>query len=123
MPRYLALSIVAPHGENIARGRKTLEVRSWQPAPALPLRDLLIVENHIYLREPGQVDPDGIAVALVDVVQVQPWQPAQVEAALSSGWVPGYYAWQLSNVRPLNGRLCVSAERGLYEVELPEPLI
>ena len=99
-----------------------MEVRSWQPAPALPLRDLLIVENHIYLREPGQVDPDGIAVALVDVVQVQPWLPAQVEAALSSGWVPGYYAWQLSNVRPLNGRLCVSAERGLYEVELLKPL-
>ncbi|WP_211090190.1 ASCH domain-containing protein [Pseudothauera nasutitermitis] len=44
MAEYLALSIVSPQGENIASGRKTLEVRSWQP-PALPLHDLLIVEK------------------------------------------------------------------------------
>lgn len=35
---YHALSIVAPHGGNIASSRKTLEVRSWQP-PSLPLLD------------------------------------------------------------------------------------
>ena len=44
----LALSIVAPNGANIAAGRKTLEIRSWRP-PRLPLRDLLIVENRIFL--------------------------------------------------------------------------
>nr|WP_287705722.1 ASCH domain-containing protein [Halomonas sp.] len=44
----LALSIVSPHGSNIASGKKTLEVRSWRPE-SLPIRDLLIVENSHFL--------------------------------------------------------------------------
>ena len=117
-PRTLiALSIVAPHGENIAAGRKTLEVRSWQP-PTLPLMDLLIVENSRPLTEDGDVDPDGIAVALVDVVSVAPWLPDEVAAACSTGWQPGYFSWRLDNVRPLLPRVRVPAARKLYEVHL-----
>lgn len=114
---WTALSIVAPHGRNIAEGRKTLEVRSWQP-PQWPLRDLLIVENTRYLREDGQTDPDGRAVALVDVVKVEPWRPDQVEAACSSGWVPGYFAWHLERVRVVvvDCASPVLAARGLYGV-------
>lgn len=115
---YQALSIVAPHGGNIASGRKTLEVRSWQP-PSLPLLDLVIVENGRFLRQEGEVDPEGVAVALVDVHRVEPWRPDQVEAACSSGWVPGYYAWTLENVRPIQARPRVQAERGIYQIESP----
>ena len=63
MTKFLALSIVAPHGKNIAEGRKTIEVRSWMP-PRLPLRDVLIVENSVYLTREGQTDPEGVGVAL-----------------------------------------------------------
>lgn len=66
MTKCVALSIVSPHGVNIAAGRKTIEVRSWLP-PTLPIRDLLIVENANFLTDGFQVDPNGRAVALVDV--------------------------------------------------------
>jgi hypothetical protein len=116
--RCWALSIVAPHGANIASGLKRLEVRSWKPR-ALPLKDLVIVENGMYLSEARTQDPDGRAVALVDVLEVHPWQPSEVDAACSSGWQAGYYAWVLSNVRALRGDVRVPAMRKLYEVVLP----
>ena len=67
----LALSIVAPNGTNIAVGRKTLEIRSWRPRQ-LPLRDLLIIENLVFLTGTDEVDPDGIAVAVVNVTRCMP---------------------------------------------------
>ena len=117
MTAYVALSIVSPQGQNIASGKKTIEVRSWQP-PALPIKDLLIVENSIFLTHENQVDPNGRAVALVDVRFVEAWLPSQVESACSSGWKPGYFAWHLHNVRPLARSPRVAAERRLYTVEL-----
>ena len=119
MPRYLALSIVAPHGRNIAIGRKTLEVRSWRP-PRLPLTDLVIVENDVFLLEDGQTDPGGRAVALVDVTLVEPWQPADLAAACATRWEAGYHAWHLRNVRPLAYDRPVLAARKLYEVDLDD---
>ncbi|MCZ0930421.1 ASCH domain-containing protein [Halomonas janggokensis] len=113
----LALSIVAPHGSNIAAGKKTLEVRSWRPE-LLPIRDLLIVENSSFLSSEDPIDLDGRAVAIVDVEEVHEWQPAEVKAAFSSGWEPGYWAWSLSNVRPITNGVPVPAKRKLYEVEL-----
>ena len=112
----IALSIVAPNGTRIARGAKTLEVRSWQPAE-LPLRDLLIVENALFLSEDLPEDPEGRAVALVDVVAVHPWRPDEVQAACSSGWQPGYWAWVLENVRVLEPQATVPAKRKLYEID------
>lgn len=117
MIKYVAISIVSPHGSNIASGKKTIEVRSWQP-PKLPIKNLMVVENSVYLTQEGQSDPDGKAVALVDVWHVEPWLPSQVEAACSNGWQPGYFAWHLENVRPLAQPPCVSAKRKLYKVEL-----
>lgn len=66
MPRS-ALSIVKPAVDDIVAGRKRVEIRSWAP-PALTLRDLVLVQNTIFLRQDGQEDHDGIALALVDVV-------------------------------------------------------
>jgi len=118
----LALSIVSPHGSNIASGKKTLEVRSWRPE-SLPIRDLLIVENSHFLSADNPVDPDGRAVAIVDVEEIHEWQPSEVKAACSNGWEPGYLAWCLSNVRPITNtptfnNVAVPAKRKLYEVEL-----
>ncbi|WP_422289608.1 ASCH domain-containing protein [Hydrogenophaga sp.] len=119
MAEYVALSIVSPHGGNIASGRKTIEVRSWSPS-FLPLKDLLIVENEHFLTQEGQIDPHGNAVALVDVVSVEPWVVAQVDAACSCGWEPGYFAWRLENIRPLVPAQPAIAARKLYKVELPQ---
>lgn len=84
----LALSIVAPNGANIAAGRKTLEIRSWCP-PRLPLRDLLIIENRIFLTGEDEVDPNGVAVAVVDVDEVHAWRPSELDAACATEWKTG----------------------------------
>jgi len=112
----LAISIVGPHGSNIASGKKVLEVRSWRPE-ALPIRDLLIVENSSFLSADNPIDLDGRVVAIVDVEEIHEWQPTEVEAACSNGWEPGYWAWTLSNVRPVTNVATVPAKRKLYEVD------
>jgi len=116
----LALSIVAPNGANIAVGRKTLEIRTWRP-PRLPLRDLLIVENRIFLTGEDETDPDGIAVAVVDVEEVHAWQPSELEAACASQWTPDLWAWHVTHVRPIGGAFRVAARRKLYEVSWERP--
>lgn len=113
----LALSIVGPHGSNIAAGKKTLEVRSWRPE-FLPVRNLLIVENSSFLSADSPIDLGGKAVAIVDVEEIHEWQPSEVEAACSNGWEPGYWAWSLSNVRPITNGTAVPAKRKLYEVDM-----
>ncbi|MES2943147.1 MAG: ASCH domain-containing protein [Pseudomonadota bacterium] len=114
----LALSVVAPSGTNIESGKKTIEVRSWRPA-IVPLRNLLIVENAVFLGPDQPCDPHGRAVALVDVEEVHAWLPAELEVACASGWLPGYWAWRLSNVRPVCWPADLTARLGIYELQLP----
>ena len=116
-----ALSIVAPNGTNIALGRKTLEIRSWRP-PQWRLRDLLIIENHIFLTGEDEADPDGIAVAVVDVDDVHAWLPSEMEAACATEWKPDLWAWHVTHVRPVHGAPRFAARRKLYEVEVGETL-
>lgn len=114
----IALSVVSPSGENIARGRKTIEVRSWRPSK-VPLRDLLIIENYVYLSRDLPCDPDGRVVAVVDVQSVGEWLETEVDAACSKGWRPGYWAWHLVNVRAVALQVAAPARLGLYEVQVP----
>ena len=113
-----ALSIVYPSATKIAEGRKTLEIRSWKP-PTVPLRNLLIVENHRRLDRDGDVDPEGLAVALVDIEQVRDWTE---EDARRDGhtFANGYHAWVIANVRPITPPLRVPAERLIYKVSIPD---
>ena len=115
----LALSIVTPSGRNIAEGRKTLEVRSWRPE-SLPVTDLLIVENGRFLSEHGDSDDDGLLVAVVDIAEVHPWLPTEVEAACASAWAPGYWAWRICNVRRISSPVKIIAARKLYDVPLDQ---
>lgn len=114
--KFSALSIVAPSGQRIAQGMKTLEVRSWQPEQ-LPLKNLLIVENKFFLNHDADEEL-GVAVALVDVESVHVWQPNEVEAACASYWAEGYFAWQLSNIRPIKDKIEVPAKRKIYLIEM-----
>lgn len=119
MQQFLALSVVAPNGTRIAQGVKTLEVRSWVPTE-LPLKDLLIVENQNFLINDGD-EEEGIAVALVDVASIHAWQNDEIEPACATGWSEGYFAWVLSNVRPMKQQLKVQAKRKIYQVALDFP--
>ena len=74
------------------------------------------VENMRLLSAEDPEDEEGRAVALVDVHEVHEWLEAEVEAACSGGWRPGYLAWSLSNVRALPGAQRVPARRKLYEL-------
>ena len=116
LKQYTALSMVAPNAERIAKKVKTLELRSWQPE-MLPLKDLIIVENQHFLLNDGDEDV-GFAVALVDIESVYPWQSDEVDAACASYWTDGYYAWVISNVRPLKQPIEAIAKRKLYRLEL-----
>lgn len=117
----LALSIVAPNGANIATGQKTLEIRSWRP-PHLPLRDLLIIENRIFLTGEDETDPAGVAVAFVDVEEVHPWRPSELAAACATQWTAGLWAWHVTHVRRVRGEFYLPARRKLYEVEVSAAL-
>ncbi len=117
---FQALSIVAPSGSHIAQGLKILEVRSWLPEQ-LPLKNLVIVENQHYLKNDGDEEL-GHAVAIVDVVLAHPWREDEFEAACASYWAEGYFAWVLSNVRPLDPPVAVMAKRKIYTIEADLPL-
>jgi hypothetical protein len=119
--RIHALSIVAPWGAEIAEGRKTLEIRSWQP-DTLPLEHLLIVENGRRLTLPGDTDPEGRAVAVVRVADVHPWTPEEAAAACST-YEPGWLAWTLENIRPIRRPFPVVARRRIYPLDVPSDLI
>lgn len=115
--KYRVLSIVFPGGSKIAKGEKTLEVRSWLPPEDFD-GDLLIVENHKYLKAEGDSDPDGTAVAIVKIKNVKQYIESDIPAACASRWEPGYFSWEIYDVRPLNHAEKVLAARGIYQVEL-----
>jgi len=120
--KYQALSVVNPAGTRISEGRKSIEVRKWSP-DILPLKNLVIVQNEQRLSSNGLMeDPDGLALVLVDVVSCTEWTEHLLEKSCGSYWEPGWLAWHLENIRPLNIYSPVPAKLRIYEVELPEEL-
>jgi hypothetical protein len=83
----------------------------------LPLKDLMIVENQHFLLNDGDEDV-GFAVALVDIESVHPWLAQEIDAACATDWADGYFAWVISNVRPLKQPIEAIAKRKLYRIEL-----
>lgn len=112
--QFLALSVVTPNGTRIAEGIKTLEVRSWVPTK-LPIKDLLIVENQNFLVKDTD-EEEGVAVD-----SIHAWRNDEIEPACATAWDEGYFAWVLSNVRPIKQPLKVLAKRKIYQVELDLP--
>lgn len=113
--KYKALSVVAPAGQLIAQGRKTIEVRSWIAEDLRADEDLLIVENTRLLLQDGDSDPDGRAVA---IVRVREFTEADVTSACASRYEAGWWSWVLEDVRPIHVDRPVLAARKIYEVEL-----
>src|SRR4051812_24323215 len=121
--KWKALSVVAPWGQKIADGIKTIEVRSWTTNEIGPEDDLLIVENKNYLMNDGESDPDGRAVALVKVLAIRPFVRDDLKASCASAFEEGYFSWVLGDVRKLRRDMRVLAARKIYEVEIEEKLI
>jgi hypothetical protein len=116
---YRALSVIDPAGRLIREGRKTIEVRQWGPGLELPLCDLLIVQNKKRLGSSAiSFDPDGLAMAMVDVVAIRPWHKDELNASCSTAFEEGWLAWELRNIRPFDYSLSVPARLRIYEVDL-----
>ncbi|MCU4413761.1 ASCH domain-containing protein [Acinetobacter sp. WU_MDCI_Axc73] len=116
MKKFKALSIVAPACERIASGQKKLEIRSWRPE-YLPLYDLVIVQNTQFLDKDGD-EQIGTAMAIIDIVAVHAWRKDEVEMACANYWKEGYWAWEITNVRPLVPSIQCIAKRRIYEIDL-----
>ena len=118
MKKYSALSIVAPGGDHIRLGKKTLEIRKWKP-DTIPLRNLLIVQNTNRLsRAEMAEDPNGKVVALVDIEAVAEWTEEDLEASCCSEWEMGWFAWKITNVRPVDYPIPVPAKLRIYDVDI-----
>ncbi|MCU4357765.1 ASCH domain-containing protein [Acinetobacter ursingii] len=116
MKKLKALSIVAPACERIISGQKKLEIRSWRPEH-LPLRDLVIVQNTQFLHKDGD-EQIGTAMAIIDIVAVHAWRKDEIEMACANYWKEGYWAWEITNVRPLVPGIQCMAKRRIYEIDL-----
>jgi hypothetical protein len=117
---FEALSIVYPAATKIARKEKVLEIRSWRP-PRVPLLNLVMVENHRRLERDGDADPEGLAVAIVDIVGVRDWTEEDAQRD-GNTFAPGYFAWVIANVRPIAVPFRVPAERLIYRITGPETI-
>lgn len=123
---YKTLSIMFPAVRNILNGSKKVEIRSWSP-PTVPLKNIVLVENHHYLAHEEDRD-DGYALAIVDIIDVQPWTKEMFlqqnsETKLNKQWSQGYYVWRLDNIRKLDKPLKCMALKGIYEVDLDISLL
>ena len=57
-------------------------------------------------------------VALIDIESVHPGLAQEIDAACATDWADGYFAWVISNVRPLKQPIEAIAKRKLYRLEL-----
>lgn len=116
-----ALSVVQPWGSSIAKGTKSLEIRSWRPEK-LPMQDVALVQNELRLTATEQEDPNGFVVAIIDIVDCRAWEYSDCknsgcdESEFEEGWL----AWEISNVREIQSPIPAIAKRGFYELTKAE---
>ena len=109
-----AISIRQPWLELIMRKEKTLEIRSW----ATNIRgDVLLCAS----AAPKLLGlPTGQALCIANIANCRPFLPEDSEKACCD-YAPNLYAWELSNVRPINP-FPVKGKLNFYQVELPPGL-
>ena len=104
-----ALSVEQPWAELIARGEKTIEIRTKNTRHRGPL---LIVS----CKRP-EVWATGCAVAVVDLVDCRPMTRADEGAALCRR-LADRKAWVLENPRRVEPPLPIKGQQGIYNVDL-----
>jgi len=99
-----ALSVRQPWASLIAEGTKTIELRTWRTS----YRGPLLICASKYKKSRG---PKGVAVAIVDLVDVRLATSDDTVAACCTPLLQ-HYAWILSNSQitppiPITGRLSI----------------
>ena len=108
-----ALSIKQPYATLIANGIKTLEVRSWRTN----YRGSLVIvsskqpDREAMLKYPLQDAPQGVTVALVELVDIREGQKKDRKAALVDP--AGRFVWELRVIRKLPP-ISVKGQLNLY---------
>jgi len=100
-------------------GQKTIEIQSW---PTKIRGDALLCAsakpNNIKVDETGMLLPSGQALCIAEIVDCVPFEQKHLKQACCNkeDWQPGYYAWVLRNIRPIEP-FPVKEKLGFYEVE------
>ena len=105
-----ALSIRQPWASLIACAEKTIELRAWTTR----YRGPLLICASANEQSDG---PKGVAVAIVDLVDVRPATPADATAARCQPCEDAF-AWLLAHARPVDP-FPVKGRLGLFDVDLP----
>ncbi|QZA33231.1 ASCH domain-containing protein [Hydrogenibacillus sp. N12] len=117
MPEFRCISIDQPYAYLIAVGAKTIEVRSWKTRHRGPLVIAATARSWSADTEEGTrlTLPGGLAVGIVDLVDVRPFLREDVEAAymLEEDYEEGYFAWVLEKARPIRP-FPIRGQQGLY---------
>lgn len=113
-----ALSVKNPHAHRIATGEKTLEIRSRATHHR---GSLLICASARPVSPAGDWRhlPAGVMLCVVDLIDCRPMTPADAKAACID-FIPGHFAWVLSNVRPAK-QVPIKGQLSLFNV--PDELI
>ena len=115
-----ALTIRQPYAQAVAWGEKTVEWRSWSTTHRGPL---LICAGAAWAdgdynipEESLDMFPMGVALCVVDVLDVVPFTEAHVEGAvLEEVPTPAGYAWLLGPPREVQS-FPVRGKPGLFEI-------
>jgi len=108
--RIGAISINEPWASMIARGRKTIEVRSWRTRHR---GQILLCASAIPSSEIS-----GKAFALAEIVKIRPLTPADVTHT-GGYYGVGMWAWILENIQRIEP-FRVSGKPGIFKVDLPK---
>jgi ASCH domain len=106
-----ALSVRQPWASLIASGKKTIEVRSWRTHYRGPL---LICAA----KQPRGLGPVGVALAVVNLVDVRHFQRGDARAACFEA-TTDQFAWVLGDVRRIDP-IPVRGKLKMFDVALPD---
>jgi len=109
-----ALSLQQPYANLVAQGQKTLETRKWSTNYR---GDILICASTT-----GVGEPTGVALCLVELVDIRPMTAADESAACVKLY-PRAKAWELHNLRVLREPFPVKGQLGLFRLEVDEKLL
>jgi len=106
-----ALSVKQPWANMIARGEKTIELRSWGTRHR---GDLLICSS----KQP-YIEPAGCILAIVNLVNCRRATQADEEKACSIVWLNVDFAWVFEDIRRI-APFPIKGAQGLFDIEYEE---
>jgi ASCH domain len=112
--RIRAISLRQPYANLVSEGIKTLETRKWSTEH----RGDLLVCSALQ----GEGDPKGVALSIVNVVDIRMMTENDAEAACIDLY-PRARAWELNNVRKLVEPFAVKGKLGIFWVEVDSDML